>query len=79
MVAEYKQTKLLLILAIIIIIIIIIINLYLYTKSYYFYMFFLGIVCKISLKYSKELLNCKVKNMKTYFIIRVIMSHGVLR
>ena len=74
MVAEYKQTQLPLILAIIIII-----NLYLYTKSYYFYMFFLGIVCKISLKYSKELLNCKVKNMKTYFIIRVIMSHGVLR
>ena len=78
MVAEDKQTPLPLILAIIIIIIISI-NLYLYTKSYYFYMFFLGIVCKISLKYSKELLNCKVKNMKTYFIIRVIMSHGVLR
>ena len=78
MVAEYKQTQLPLILAIIIIIVIII-NLYLYTKSYYFYMVFLGIVCKISLKYSKELLNCKVKNTKTYFIIRVTMSHGVLR
>ena len=34
-------------------IIIIIINLYLYTKSYHFYMVFLGIVCKIKLKYSK--------------------------
>ena len=78
MVAEYKQTQLPLISAIVIIIIIII-NLYLYTKPYYFYMVFLGIVCKISLKYSKELLNCKVKNTKTYFIIRVIMSHGVLR
>ena len=73
MVAEYKQTQLPLSLAIIIIIIIIIINLYLYTKSYHFYMVFLGIVCKISLKY------CKVKNTKTYCIIRVIMSHGVLR
>ena len=70
MVAEYKQTQLPLSLAIIIIIII---NLYLYTKSYHFYMVFLGIVCKISLKY------CKVKNTKTYSIIRVIMSHGVLR
>ena len=74
MVAEYKQTQLPLSLAIIIIIIIIIIiNLYLYTKSYHFYMVFLGIVYKISLKY------CKVKNTKTYTIIRVIMSHGVLR
>ena len=70
MVAEYKQTQLPLSLAIIIIIII---NLYLYTKSYHFYMVFLGIVCKISLKY------CKVKNTKTYSIVRVIMSHGVLR
>ena len=76
MVAEYKQTQLPLILAIIIIIII---NLYLYTKSYYFYMVFLGIDCKISLKYSKELLECEVKNTKTYIVIRVIMSHGVLR
>ena len=74
MVAEYKQTQLPLLLAIIIII-----NLYLYTKSYYFYMVFLGIDCKSSLKYSKELLECKVKITKTYIVIRVIMSHGVLR
>ena len=59
--------------------IIIIINLYLYTKSYHFYMVFLGIVCKIILKYSKELLDYKVKNTKTYIIIRVTMSHSVLR
>ena len=71
MVAKYKQTQLPLSLAIIIIIIII--NLYLYTKSYRFYMVFLGIVCKISLKY------CKVKNTKPCVIIGVIMSHGVLR
>ena len=49
-------------------IIIIIINLYLFTKSYHFYMVFLGIVCKIRLKYSKELLDYKVKNTKTYII-----------
>ena len=60
-------------------IIIIIISLYLYTKSYHFYMVFLGIVCKIKLKYSKELLDYKVKNTKTYIIIRVKMSHGTLR
>ena len=53
----------------IIIIIIIIINLYLYTKSYHFYMVFLGIVCKIRLKYSKELLDYKIKNTKTYIIM----------
>ena len=46
--------------------IIIIINLYLYTKSYHFYMVFLGIVCKVMLKYSKKLLDYKVKNTKTY-------------
>ena len=49
-------------------IIISIINLYLYTKSYHFYRVFLGIVCKIRLKYSKELLDYKVKNRKTYII-----------
>ena len=38
-------------------------------------MFFLGIVCKIRLKYSKELLDDKVKNTKTYIIITVTMSH----
>ena len=32
--------------------------------------------CK--LKYSKELLDYKFKNAKTYTIIRVTMSHGVL-
>ena len=52
---------------IIIIIIIMIINLYLYMKSYHFYMVFLGIVWKIKLKYSKELLDYKVKNTKTLF------------
>ena len=39
-----------------------------------------GVVCKIRLKYSKELLDYKVKNTKTYIInllIRVTMSHGV--
>ena len=60
---------------IIVIIIIIIINLYLYTKSYHFYMVFLGIVYKIRLKYSKELLDHKVKNIKTYITIRVTVSH----
>ena len=35
-------------------------------KSFHFYMVFLGIVCKIKLKYSKELLDYKVKNTKTY-------------
>ena len=43
------------------------------------YMVFLGIVCKIILKYSKKLLDYKVKNKKTYIIIRVTMSHSVLR
>ena len=61
------------------IIIIIIINLHSYTKSYHFYMVFLGIMCKIILKYSKKLLDYKVKNTKTYIIIRVTMSHSVLR
>ena len=37
-------------------------------------MVFLGIVCKIILKYSKKLLDYKVKNTKTYIIIRVTMS-----
>ena len=36
-------------------------------KSYHFDMVFLGIVCKIILKYSKELLDYKVKNRKTYY------------
>ena len=31
-------------------------------------MVFLGIVCKIRLKYSKELLDYKVKNTETYII-----------
>ena len=39
-----------------------------YTKSYHFYMVFLGIVCKIRPKYSKELLDYNVKNTKTYII-----------
>ena len=39
---------------------IIITNLYLYTKSCHFYMVFLGIVCKIILKYSKKLLDWKI-------------------
>ena len=34
------------------------------------------ITCK--LKYSKELLDYKFKNAKTYLIIRVTMSHGLL-
>ena len=59
----------------IIIIIIIIINLNLYTKSYHFYIVFLGIVFKIRVKYSKELLDDKVNKTKTYIIIRVTMSH----
>ena len=32
-------------------------------------MVFLGIECKIRLKYRKELLDYKVKNTKTYIII----------
>ena len=48
-------------------------------KSFHFYMVFLGIVCKIKLKYSKELLDYKVKNTKTYIIIRVTMSHGEMK
>ena len=47
-------------------------------KLYHFYMVFLGMVCKIRLKYSKELLDYKVKNKK-FIIIKVTMSHGVLR
>ena len=35
-------------------------------------------VCKIRLKYSKELFDYKVKNTKTHIII-VKISHGVLR
>ena len=35
-----------------------------------FYMVFLGVVCKIRLKYSKELLDYKVKNTKTYGVLR---------
>ena len=37
-------------------------------------------MCKITCKlnYSKELLGYKVKNAKTYMIIRVTMNHGVL-
>ena len=50
-----------------------------YTLNRIIYMVFLGIDCKSSLKYSKELLECKVKITKTYIVIRVIMSHGVLR
>ena len=42
-------------------------------------MVFLGIVYKIKLKYSKELVDYKVKNTKTFIIITVTMSHGVLR
>ena len=43
-------------------------------------MVFLGIVHKIRLEYSQELLDLhKVKNTETYIIIRVTMSHGVLR
>ena len=38
------------------------------TKSYHFYMVFLGIVCKIRLKYSKELPDYNVKNTNTYII-----------
>ena len=37
-------------------------------------MVFLGMVCKIRLKYSKELLDYKVKNKK-FIIIKVTMSH----
>ena len=39
-----------------------------YTKSFHFYMVFLGVVCKIWLKYSKELLDYKAKITKTYII-----------
>ena len=43
-------------------------------------MVFLGIVCKIRLKYSREPLDYKVKIQKlTLLIIRVTMSHDVLR
>ena len=42
-------------------------------------MVFLGIVCKLKLKYSKELLDYKVKNTKIYIIIRVTMSHGEMK
>ena len=42
-------------------------------------MVFLGILCKIILKYAKKLLDYNVKNTKTYIIIRVTMSHSVLR
>ena len=52
-------------------IVIIIINLYLYTKSYHFYMVFLGIVCKIKLKYSKELLDYKVKKIQKAVLLLV--------
>ena len=45
---------------------VVVVNLDLYTKSYNFYMAFLGIVYNIKLKYSKELLDHKVKNTKTY-------------
>ena len=48
--------------------IIITINLYLYTKSYHFYMVFLGIVCKIILKYSKKLLDYKVNNNNKLYL-----------
>ena len=53
---------------------------YTVTKLDHFYTLFRGIVCKITckLKYSKELLGYKVENTKTYMIIRVTMSHGVL-
>ena len=61
---------------IIIIIIIIVINLYLYTKSYHFYMVFLGIVGKIKLKYSKELLDSRVKNRKKNNTHIIIMSYN---
>ena len=45
-------------------------------------MVFVGILCKIILKYSKKVLDYKVKKKtktKTYIIIRVTMSHSVLR
>ena len=45
-----------------------------------FYMVFLGIVFKTRLKYSKELFDYNVKIQKlTLLIIRVTMSHGVLK
>ena len=43
-------------------------------------MVFVGILCKIMLKYSKKVLDYKVKKKtKTYIIIRVTMSHSALR
>ena len=42
-------------------------------------MVFLGTVCKIRLKYPKELLDSKVKNTKINKNIGVTMSHGVVR
>ena len=43
-------------------------------------MVFLGIVCKIRLKYSKELLDYNVKKIiQKHIIIRVTMSRGILR
>ena len=54
--------------------ILLIINFYFHTKSYHFYVVFLGIVCKIILKYSKKLLDYKVKNTKTYIIITVTIK-----
>ena len=38
------------------------------TESYHFYMVFLGIVCKIRLKYSKELPDYNLQNANTYII-----------
>ena len=54
--------------------VLLIINIYFHTKSYHFYVVFLGIVCKIILKYSKKLLDYKVKNTKTYIIITVTIK-----
>ena len=50
-------------------------SIFIYTRNRI--MVLLGIVCKIRLKYSKELLDYKVKNTKTFIVIRVTMSHGV--
>ena len=41
-------------------------------------MVFLGIVCKIILKYSKKLLDYKVKNTKTYIIIRLTIQYNTI-
>ena len=41
-------------------------------------MVFLGVVCKIILKYSKKLLDYKVKNTKTYIIIRLTIQYNTL-